>query len=417
MRATIKGQKNVTRKYEHELLIAPLAYFKKTIQAIYEAFLNIIFLAITGQRSFDDGTNGIFFILSFVALSMIAFYLKGQEVLIFFLLFIIFIIDKSFSKFHYLHIDPKRETLLKVRDRITFFEDSFQGRLIWQESFSNESLNFISIDRFELLGGAFQERLDLVWRVCLQLDDQDSSIIFHHSHDVAKAFAKATQISNSYPLPKPIIFANSIGSGEHVSARLENPEKVFYINKCRHTVKFDQQSSDNWSICSHWGFESYYRMLSEVIKAILISLALVLMVNFMSEIGGILIKIVQQVPSSEILKALYSVNRAFLPSSNLTEILETVTISLAILSKQLNLSKIEKIFISKDSLEYHLDNKLLGKLNTNDIKNIFLIEDFEPTILIADSTQFIEIPGLQTENEFKAFTYRIIEAVEHFCRV
>ncbi|HEY9877268.1 MAG TPA: hypothetical protein V6D29_02370, partial [Leptolyngbyaceae cyanobacterium] len=117
MKTIVKGQKNVVRKYEHEFLITPLAYFKKTIQAIYEAFLNILFLASTGQRSFDDGTGGILFSLSFIILCVIAFYLKGREVLIFALLFIIFLIDKFSSRFHYFKVDPRKQTLLKIRDR------------------------------------------------------------------------------------------------------------------------------------------------------------------------------------------------------------------------------------------------------------------------------------------------------------
>ncbi|HEY9878269.1 MAG TPA: hypothetical protein V6D29_07420, partial [Leptolyngbyaceae cyanobacterium] len=292
----------------------------------------------------------------------------------------------------------------------------FQGKPVRREIFSNKILNHILIDRCEFLGGAFQERLDLVWRVCLQLDDQDGFIIFHHSREVSVAFAKATEISNSYPSPKPIFFANSFGFGDHVLARLEEPEKVFYINKCRHTVKFDQQLSNSWSICSFWSFESYYRMFSEILKAILLSLALVLTINFMSELGGVLIKIIQQDSLNNILEAVYAMDRAFLPSNNLTELLEIATISLAMLSKQLDISLVEEIFVSKSFLEYYLNKKLLGKLKTENIKSVFLVDDFEPVILITDKTQFIEIPGLQTGNEFKAFVYRITEAVEHFAR-
>ncbi|HEY9879942.1 MAG TPA: hypothetical protein V6D29_15920 [Leptolyngbyaceae cyanobacterium] len=414
MRAIIKGQKNVIRKYEHEFIIAPLAYFKKTIQAIYEAFLSILFLASTGKRSFDDGTGGILFSLSFIVLCIVAFYLKEREVFIFVLLLIIFLIDKFSSRFHYLYVSPQKQTLLKIRNETTYFEEFFQGKPVRREIFSTKILDFILIDRCELLGGAFQERLDLVWRVCLKLDSQDGFIIFHHSREVAEAFEKASQISHSCPSPKPIFFANSVGSGEHVLTRLEEPEKVFYINKCRHTIKFDQQLPDKWSICSFWSFESYYRMISEIIKAILASLALVLTVNFMGELGGIFIKIIQGNSLYDILKAVYAMDTAFLPSNNLTEFIEIATISLAMLSKQLNISLIEKIDVSKNFLEYYLDRNLLGKLKTDNIKSVFLIEDFEPIILITDNTQFIEIPGLQTRYEFKAFVYRIMEAIEHF---
>lgn len=417
MKTTIKGQKNAVRKYGYEPLIAPLAYFKKTIQTVYEGFFDIVFLTSTGKQSFDDGASGLLFGLVFVVLCVVASYLKEQEILIFFLLLTIFIIDKYAAQFHYLHLDPKRETLLKVRGDTAFFEELFKRQLLRREKFLSDTLEAISIDRFELVGGAFQGRLDEVWRVCLHWQDQDTPIVFHHSQDAAGALSKAIEVSNSFPLLRPITFSHSVGAGSYACSQLQAPEKVFYINKCCHTVKFQNDSSQQWSIRSCWGWESYFRMISEVFRAVGFSLALILTVSLMGELGGLLITIVQGSSLNAILEQLGTVNRSLLPVSNLTEISETVVISLALLSRHLNISLAEEITISRDSFEYYLNKKLLGKVSTQNVKSILLIEQGEPVILISDQVQTIEIPGLQTLEEFKAFLYRIIEAVEYFQKV
>lgn len=414
MRAIIQGQTNAVKTYFHEPLIAPLAVFKRTIQGVYGKLFDVLFLASTGKQSFDDGANGLLFGLGFVLLCVAAFYLKEREVVIFFLLLTIFVIDKYCSRLHYLNLDSKHTTLLKTKGETTFFEEFPRGRMPQRQQFRSESLNTIWIDRHELAGGAFQERLDVVWRVRLHFVNPNSIIIFHHGKSASEAYRKALEIANSYSIPKPITFSNSVGSGANGLAQLSDPEKIFYINKCRNTVEFKNASPDQWSIRSCWCFESYFRMIRYIVRAIFFSLALVVTVNLMAELGAVFVQLAQRSPSNEILKTALSVRSTLLPANNWTEISEIAVISLAMLSKQLNLSMTEEIKISKDSFEYYLNKKLLGRIRTQNIKNMLLIEDDEPVILVGDQNQVIEIPGLQTPEEFKAFLYRIIESVEYF---
>lgn len=63
--------------------------------------------------------------------------------------------------------------------------------------------------------------------------------------------------------------------------------------------------------------------------------------------------------------------------------------------------------ISKESLSYYLGNVYFDTMKIKDITNILVIKLPAPLLIITDGSKLIEIPGLQTDEEFQALLWRL----------
>ena len=89
------------------------------------------------------------------------------------------------------------------------------------------------------------------------------------------------------------------------------------------------------------------------------------------------------------------------------DIFEALALSLFFLSKELDNRIHERFLISKESLYYYLGSVYFGTIKINEIKNILVIKLPAPLLVITDDSKLIEIPGLQTNEEFQALLWRL----------
>ena len=103
-------------------------------------------------------------------------------------------------------------------------------------------------------------------------------------------------------------------------------------------------------------------------------------------------------------------NNLFSPST-----LFSLLIAIAIMVyKGWQLSRVKHSYLDQNVLKVAIDNQVIGKLNTAEIKAVLLLANPESEILILTPKEAIIIPKLQTEEDSQLYLHYLQQGIEYF---
>jgi hypothetical protein len=78
------------------------------------------------------------------------------------------------------------------------------------------------------------------------------------------------------------------------------------------------------------------------------------------------------------------------------------------------LSRVKHTYLDRNFLKVAIDNQIIGKLNTTEIKAVLLLANPESEILILTPKEAIIIPKLQTEEDNQLYLHYLQQGIEYF---
>jgi hypothetical protein len=78
------------------------------------------------------------------------------------------------------------------------------------------------------------------------------------------------------------------------------------------------------------------------------------------------------------------------------------------------LSRVKHTYLDRNFLKVAIDNQIIGKLNTTEIKAVLLLANPDSEILILTAKEAIIIPKLQTEEDNQLYLHYLQQGMDYF---
>ena len=399
--------------YSH--LIWPFAWLKRGFQSVYNWIAEIIWSELIAGEKHENGIIIAVAFSIFCLLSLFFYYTQTYTNYIIIASLIIWLIDYQLAKYQYLSNKTYTATatsLDRKSDWVIWQITSPDGKTI-REKFKQGKISQITIFRYNILGGAFQEVMGTRWRVHISLSDLFEFLIYEED-STTEAVKKAKQLATYFDVP--LSFAFSEASGNYVDAFLKQGN-LNYKKSSLESIKLII-TPNQWKIYSKWSFASLGILLGKIFKQSSFFLFLLIMASAMIHFGAFLNLFVEPLlakeDSSLTLNLSSSILSFFIPERSWKTISQLSIATGILIYQGWQISKEKRIYIDKHNLNVFAGKKKLGQLSINELEFVVFVKEPLPAILLIDQNSAVEINNLQDEDEFRALLLRIESGVKHF---
>lgn len=408
---SFRGKIIYSQKGFYASLILPLVQVKKALELIYDLILKIVWSELIEGKKIDNELASLAALLIFCLFSLFAYYLQDYAELAIISFFCIWFLDYWFAKNKYIY--SKKLATISLdnhnNDFVLWYMNMPDGKTR-KAKFERSQIGQISISQTYIYGGAFEEKMGMVWEVYLTLCDRSEFLIYEQSK-LIEAVRKAKQLAIYFDVP--LIFIASEGNGAYAAQELNL--EANYQTSAPKTIQF-QTTSRKWHIYSKWRLTSSWYLLKQIFHKSGFLLFVLLIAGFMTRFGNLLDFFIGFYLGREDPILLPSIFGWFAPDIDWNDILKLTIASGIIISKGWQLSREKHIYIDADQLGYFIDNSKVAQLQTNEIEAILFVKNPDLAILILAEDKAIEIKNLQREEEFKALLLKLEEGVIKFWR-
>ncbi|ACB49757.1 hypothetical protein cce_0406 [Crocosphaera subtropica ATCC 51142] len=408
-----QGTTTYVSEHWYAKVIFPLVEVKKLLQTIYEFLLHLIWSELIYGKKLDNELDSLVAFFIFCLLSLLGYYFRDYVQIIIIVFFIIWYLDCWFAKHQYFQKNSKIDIYLYEIDKNKIIGCLSLPKTTTQSvfaSFSLEEVNYISIIKLPLLGGTFQEILDEVWQTEIYLYNGkhfvvDENLFPHESLVTAKKLANYFKAD--------IIFAHSQGKHSYVEQEL-NPIFLSHLfNQNSGGVRY-QKNSRKIHIYTQWQWSNSWNFLKRLFEKAGFFVFIIIMSGFMIKWGGLLNNIILVIRGKDDIIYLSSPLQWLIPNWHWRNILEFVVVLGVFIYQGWQLSRVKHIYITKYYLKFFIDNKMINKIKTSDIKISFVINNSYPEILIIGENKVVNITKFQQENIAQIFWSYLDEALKTF---
>ncbi len=408
-----QGTTTYLSEHWYAKIISPLVQVKKLLQAIYEFLLHLVWSELIYGKKLDNELDSLLAFVVFCLLSLLSYYLRDYIQLILIIFLVIWYFDCWFAKHQYFQKNYKVGIFIYEIDANKIIcclsLPNSQTQSIFA-SFFLEEVNYISLRKSPLLGGAFQEILDELWQTEINLCNGkhfviDENLLAHESLLTAKKLAKYFKVD--------IIFSNSQGKENYAEQKLDQETLAHLINQNLGGVKYEKNSRKG-HIYTQWQWSNTWNFVKMIFEKAGFLLFIIIMSGFMINLGGLLHNIILVITGKEDLIYLSSPLQWLTPKWHWRNILELVLVLGVFIYQGWQLSRIKHIYLTPYYLKLFVDNKMVDKIKISDIKASFILKNSHPEILIIGQNKVLNITNFQQEKLAQLFWGYLDEAIEFF---
>jgi len=399
----------------YSYLIWPSVELKKSFQSVYFWIIKVIWLELIEEEKDEYEIINLVAFLVFCLLSLIFYYTQYYTNYIILASLFIWVIDYQLAKYQYLFTKNYINTSL---------ETGKSDWVIWQivnpdgktsrEKFKRSEISEISIFRYNITGGAFQEVMGTAWRVHATLCNFSEFLIYEEKSTI-EAVQKAKHLATYFDIP--LRFAFSEANSNYAEKALKHSD-LNYKTKSLKNIKLIL-TNKQWKLYSQWNNISIGLLLRKNFNQSGFILFLLIMTGVMTSFGGFLNFFIEPLlgmqRSSLTLDISFSGILSFLKPKGYWKNIIQFSVAIGVMVYQgWQISKEKRIYIDKDSLNVFLGKRKLAQLKTNELEFLIFIKVPSPAILLIDKTNVVEINNFQDKDEFRLFLLKIELGVKHF---
>jgi hypothetical protein len=399
-----QGKSIYPQKSVYAILIFPLVWLKKLFQSLYSFLLKVMWAELIEGKKKDNELAGLFLFVIFLILSWLSYLSKVYFPIIFTLFLIVWFLDYNFAKSEY------RKGKYTIPIKIT---DKGEERLLWnfalphqkplQTELSWGQIRALVIDHRFIYGGSFEEKIGNVWQISLQGFD-GSEWVIDEEKTVTQAFNQVRIFTQWIDVP--IIFRGSHGQNNYAEYPLD-ADIIKFLNTAKSGVQV-QTNQQKWHIHSLWRLRHSWALIKQIFQDSGFILFLLVMSKVMLICGQIIDGVIKGFQGNVVI--LEFPNNLFSPST-----LFPLLIAIAIMVyKGWQLSRVKHTYLDQNVLKVAIDNQVIGKLNTAEIKAVLLLANPESEILILTPKEAIIMPKLQTEEDSQLYLHYLQQGIEYF---
>lgn len=395
----------------YAIAITPLVQLKRLFQALYAMVLKLMWRELlTGQTPTDETGNGLA-ILLFGLLCWLSYVFRAvtQGALIAF--FIFWFVDNLIAQ-------QGLRTGRYIQQ--VSLEQTSTGELRWQgqrpgrspliAEFKPEQVQSIWVQRREIRGGAFQDRLANVWQAQLLLFDGSAWIVEEDSNleTVRAAIAIVRPVLGEVPVK----FEHSYGNGDLAFTPLDW-EELMGLGALRQSVG-RHYSPRKCHVFSRWQWRHGWRLIKHIVAESGFLLFVMVIAGMMTQIGSIL----------------EQVRQGFMGSSDYIEISRVfglawpwqdwrlgcaLLLAIAVMVyRGWQLSRVKHCLLDRHFLRASLDNRPLGKLPIHSIEAVLAIDAQPATVLILAQDGSVTLPAFPDLTDAQLYADYLNQAIAQF---
>ncbi len=398
-----------------EAVLWPIVKVKNIIQITYDYILGMIWEELMGTKNDYNQLTVLFALFIFLFFSFIIYNIEAYNDLILLIFILIWLFDYMFAKYSYL--------TKKKSDRL-ILQKKLDKKVIWKKitsismddleiAFEINEVKHVNITHTYRYGGAFQEKMGIVWEVNLTLHDGVNLLITEEVNAVA-AMKQAQKIVDIFDVS--IKFSNSYGNGIFAANSLNNMDVVLSennmdVSKETVIIKNDKHKS---VVFSKWNFTSVKFFLKTVLHEAGFFLFLLVMIAVMTRFGEYLNwyiapHIGMDRPALYIQLSFSSVLRFFKPEFDWIDMFEYFLVIGFMIFSFIKLCKRKYLSIDKDTIKFISGREKPKIIKTRGASLPLFISEPEPMILIIDNQKAIEIKNFQAHDELAM----LLQGIEH----
>jgi hypothetical protein len=397
----------------YTVLTLPFVLIKNGLQLIYDFLLQLAREEIFEGKRHDDGFSGVIFLGVFCIIALVTHYIEAYNDLVFLALLLVWGIDILFSRYKYSCKQTARILKLsKQSDEFTLEILDLAGKDKDYIRIAPPSIQQVEMQYSYIYGGAFQGVIATVWQVYL-VTENDRFLMFEEI-EIQVAYAKAKKLVSLLDGIPYIIFASSEGCGIYAAKRLYSSESIFYKRKTQSTIRVNR-TKNKLHIWSQWKFCNSWRLFLNISHQLINFIFLILLINALACFGFMLESVFiavwnQNLTPEKLVEILYSIKS----NVNLSDIFECSFVVGFLFFQGIEISQEEHFLIDQNHIDFYLNHKKMNQLNTKKFETVLFIKEVKPLLLLLASDQAIEVPGLQTKEEFMSLLFAIEEGVTEY---
>lgn len=392
--------------------IFPLVQLKKIFQSLYVSLLKMMWQElVASQVQPNEAANLVFFIL-FLLLCWLTFTFRTASQWLFIIFFIFWFVDNAIS-----HHNFQQGNYI----RRVYLEKNAAGDLSWQlqlpqkkalmMEFKPGQVRSIWVQKREIRGGAFQDRLATVWQGQLLLYD-GSDWIFEEDTNVDRVLEAIAILQEILGEPVPVQFRDSYGRGNYAVTMLSAEEEESWLRQ-RRGIGFKREGRKS-HIFSRWQWGHGWLLGKQIVRESGFLLFVMVMMGFMVQFGRIIDgfrrgfageTVYLEIPASFGLVLPWQDWRMGVP----------LALAIAIMIYQgWHLSRVKHCSVDQYYVRANLDNQALGKLVTDEVLAVLTIDQEKPEVLVITKAQSLTIPYFQKLEEALIYNCVLTRAIEEF---
>ncbi|MDA0265653.1 MAG: hypothetical protein O3A14_01570 [Cyanobacteria bacterium] len=284
-RVKLQNQLGSIENRRLSLLLWPLLQVKRIFDALYQTFLALIWSELTGRPTLAGPMQlGALFLL-FCGLSLIIFYLRAYEAIIFLALVGIWWCDHQWARWQYHHRRQRTQVTLTIQPEVCLYRLSTPGQHITHRQFHPDRILQIWIARTAILGGAFQSAVAERWRVTLYLQDHSQLRMYEESNPRV-ALRHAQTIAAALP-GTPVKFVDSTGNSPY-AVNLPKFQLAERYHRREVPDLQAQRIAQGWQLRTQWSHASFKLVLRRLFESVGFLLFVLLVTEGMENFGALL---------------------------------------------------------------------------------------------------------------------------------
>lgn len=399
------------RRSAYAAAISPLVQLKRLFQALYTSLLQLMWRELLSGDVPTDETANALVILLFLLLCWLSFVFQAASQGLLTTFFVFWFLDnliaqRALRQGTYIHHVYLSQTPLGE----LHWQCQLPGRTPLSMEFKPAQVRSIRIRRRDIRGGAFQDRLAKVWQGQLLLFDGSDWIIEEDQNleQVRQAIAVLHDVLGDVPVE----FENSYGLGDYALTPV-SPEEQTLLQQAGHRVGW-QQSNRKSHLFSRWQWRHSWALGKQIIGESGFLLFVMMMVGFMSQIGGIVEQVRRGFAGNAVYIEVPSSLGFTLPWQDWRLGLALLFVIGVMIYRGWQLSRVKHCTVDHHFLRASLDNHSLGKLPTQTIASVLALEASPPEILVLGQKGSVTLPYFQNLDEALLYTCYLTQAIASF---
>ncbi|MGD1907124.1 MAG: hypothetical protein ACFB0C_14160 [Leptolyngbyaceae cyanobacterium] len=389
----LQNQLGSTENRRLFLLLWPLLQVKRIFDALYQTFLALIWSELTGrsQRAGPMQLGALF--LLFCGLSLVIFYLRTYEAIIFLVLIGIWGGDYQWARWQYHR--QRTQVALTIQPDHCLYRLSTPDQTDHNRQFHPDQLLQVWIARTGIRGGAFQSVVDERWQVTLYLRDRTQLRMYEEANPRV-ALRRAQTIAAALP-GTPVKFVGSIGSGPYAMLLPQFQLAERYHRRAVSTIKA-QPTAQGWQLRTQWSHASFKLVLRRLLGSVGFLIFVLLMTEFMENFGALLHGSVQVYADHEATRLMLVGAIQQLDLTPDWPDLAEAAIALGVVLMQLaRLFQNQRLMVTDEQVIYHQGTGQATRLSRSPLAPPLMIPGPFPMLLLLDETQGIAFSGLDSD--------------------
>ncbi len=391
----LQNQLGATENQYLSVLLWPLLQIKRIFDALYQTFLSLVWSELTGrQNQVGFMQLGALFLL-FCGLSLVIFYLRAYEAVIFLGLVGIWGCDYQWARWQYLSRRQRTQVSLSIAPEGCLYRLSTPGQTITHRQFSSDRILQVLIRRTAILGGAFQSAVAERWQVTLYLQDR-TQLRMYEEVNPRVALRHAQTIAAALP-GTPVKFVESTGNNPYAMGLPQFQLAERYHHRAVPALKA-QRTAQGWQLRTQWSHASFKLVMQRLFESVGFLLFVLLMTEMMENFGALLhgSTFVYSDPEATRLMLIEAVKQLDL-TPDWPDLAEAAIALGVVLQQLVQLFRDQRLVITPDRVTYRRRQGTPIRIPLSTVQPPLMIGGSRPMVLLLGETNGIAFTGLASD--------------------